>query len=401
MDDHNPDLEVVDEFAQTRGADDLFDDEIIPVSAEEQTQTVTVEEATDDAPEKRESDTQTRQETSPSRSRGSERGRGRGRGRGARGGRASHDRGSTRAETHAKNKPAEKAGDGPTKETDAVSEGTQDDKATDGKEKAESEGSTGKSSDAAPRVQAVRGDRSGTGGIRKPKLSEDELSARIAAAKLHAAKIAAAHARAEADQASFQEREKVAAEKRRQEFQNRRAMDNERERNRLRKLGAQTGREWDSVKREEDYNPRGGGSQYRRGMHGGVSGYTRQSHENGSDSGDSHRGSRGRGGRGGRGRGQRGGRGDYFASNNHDHAAMTTNATAPSAPVINNENEFPSLPGGSPKEQGPGPTVVTDSTAPGDAPIKGDKSPAALSPLTPSAGGSWAEQVESSGAAKA
>lgn len=166
MDDHNPDLEVVDEFAQTRGADDLFDDEIIPVSAEEQTQTVTVEEATDNGPEKRESDTQTKQEASPSASRGSERGRGRGRGRGARGGRASHDRGPTRAETHAKNKP-EKAGDGPGKETDSVSEGTQDDKAAEGKEKAESEGSTGKSSDAAPRVQAVRGDRSGTGGIRK------------------------------------------------------------------------------------------------------------------------------------------------------------------------------------------------------------------------------------------
>lgn len=235
----------------------------------------------------------------------------------------------------------------------------------------------------------------------QPKLTEDELSARIAAAKLHAAKIAAAHARAEADQASFQEREKVAEEKRRQEFQNRRAMDNERERNRLRKLGAQTGREWDSTKREEDYNPRGGGSQYRRGMHGGVSGYTRHTHENGSDSGDSHRGGRGRGGRGGRGRGQRGGRGDHLASNGHDHTATTTSATTPSAPVINNDNEFPALPGSSTKEQGPGPTIVTGSTSPGDALSGGTKSPSALSPLTPSGGGSWAEQVESSGAAKA
>ncbi|KAJ9354031.1 hypothetical protein DTO027B9_4952 [Paecilomyces variotii] len=400
MDDHNPDMEVVDEFAQTRGADDLFDDEIIPVSAEEQAQTVTVEEATEDGPAKRESDIQAKEGTSPPRFRGGERGRGRGRGRGGRGAKAFHDRGSARAETHAKNKPGEKAADGSGKEIDETAEGTQDDKSAEGKEKAESEGSTGKPSDG-PRVQAVRGDRSGTGGIRKPKLTEDELSARIAAAKLHAAKIAAAHARAEADQASFQEREKVAEEKRRQEFQNRRAMDNERERNRLRKLGAQTGREWDSTKREEDYNPRGGGSQYRRGMHGGVSGYTRHTHENGSDSGDSHRGGRGRGGRGGRGRGQRGGRGDHLASNGHDHTATTTNATTPSAPVINNDNEFPALPGSSTKEQGPGPTIVTGSTSPGDALSGGTKSPSALSPLTPSGGGSWAEQVESSGAAKA
>lgn len=221
----------------------------------------------------------------------------------------------------------------------------------------------------------------------------------MAAAKLHAAKIAAAHARAEADQASFQEREKIAEEKRRQEHQNRRAMDNERERNRLRKLGAQTGREWDSEKREEDYNPRGGGSQYRRGMHGGVSGYTRHGFENGSDSGDNYRG-RGRGGRGGRARGQRGGRGDHLASNGHNHTAATK-TTTPSAPVISNDNEFPALPPSSTKEQNAsGPTVVTDSAPSGDVSTKTDKSPAVLSPLTPS-GGSWAEQVESSGAAKA
>ena len=166
MDDHNPDMEVVDEFAQTRGADDLFDDEIIPVSAEEQAQTVTVEEATGDEPAKRESDTQAKEGTSPPRSRGGERGRGRGRGRGGRGAKAFHDRGSARAGTHAKNKSGEKAADGSGKEMDETAEGTQDDKSAEGKEKAESEGSTGKPSDG-PRVQAVRGDRSGTGGIRK------------------------------------------------------------------------------------------------------------------------------------------------------------------------------------------------------------------------------------------
>lgn len=82
----------------------------------------------------------------------------------------------------------------------------------------------------------------------------------MAAAKENAAKKAAAHARAEADQASFMEREQIAAKKRREELASRRVMDKEREQNRQRKLKAQTGREWDSEKREDDYNPRGGGS---------------------------------------------------------------------------------------------------------------------------------------------
>lgn len=53
-------------------------------------------------------------------------------------------------------------------------------------------------------------------------------------------------------------------------------MDSERERNRMRKLNALNGREWDATKQEEDYDPRGGKGQFRRGMHGGVSGHTRR-----------------------------------------------------------------------------------------------------------------------------
>lgn len=58
----------------------------------------------------------------------------------------------------------------------------------------------------------------------------------MAAAKANSARIAATHARAEADEASFFEREKIAAEKGQQESQNSQAMNDEREINRQRKL---------------------------------------------------------------------------------------------------------------------------------------------------------------------
>ncbi|KAI4145649.1 MAG: hypothetical protein L6R39_003743, partial [Caloplaca ligustica] len=62
--------------------------------------------------------------------------------------------------------------------------------------------------DSTPRpTTAVRGDRSATGGTAKPKLTEEELSARLAAAKLNNAKREEAHRIAEADEASFQQRE--------------------------------------------------------------------------------------------------------------------------------------------------------------------------------------------------
>ncbi|KAL2012351.1 hypothetical protein VTN00DRAFT_5069 [Thermoascus crustaceus] len=405
MDGPNPEPPVIDEFAQTRGVDDLFDDEIIPVPAEQQQQQF--EDVRDSGQEKVEHDTQREDGDAPQRFRGGERGRGRGRGRGGRGGRASHDRGPNRAETNLKSKQGENVTEVTDKDADnaAQSQGDKTAEETKGKTGSEATTSPSKSSGASnghapPRVQAVRGDRSGTGGIKKPKLTEEELSKRMAAAKLNAAKIAAAHARAEADQASFQERERIAQEKRRQEYLNRRAMDGERERNRLRKLNAQTGREWDAEKQEEDYNPRGPGSQYRRGMHGGVSGYTRRGYENGAEvevgSHNGYRG-RGRGGRGGRGRGgPRGSRGDHSSNGDHSRPA-TAERTTPSTPGIGDEKEFPALPGGSKKEsQIAGPPAVSVTTSTGESPAPGaEKAPSPLSPLTPT-GGTWAEQVESS-----
>ncbi|PYI05474.1 hypothetical protein BO78DRAFT_387733 [Aspergillus sclerotiicarbonarius CBS 121057] len=372
------DATVMDEFAQTRGGDDLFDDEIVPVPAAEQKPVPEVHEEPAPAPVVENDAQPARTDTSP-RSRGGER-RGRGRGRG-RGGRGSHSSGR-RGDGAVKNKPAESA----TEHEDKSAEASTPETPAEGDQTAKEDTTAAAE---GPRVPAVRGDRSATGGIKKPKLTEEELSRRIAAAKENAAKIAAAHARAEADQASFLEREKVAEEKRRQERQHRRVMDNERERNRLRKLNALNGREWDAEKKEEDYNSRGGGKgQFRRGMHGGVSGYTRRDFDSqpgeephNDDNHPHHYRGRGRGGRGGRGRGgHRGPRGESALDGASDQSATGRPKPEAPAPVITNEAEFPALPG-SEKKSGDGAPATPDL-------LKSDS-------LSPVAGTSWAEQVES------
>ncbi|KAF2154094.1 hypothetical protein K461DRAFT_122051 [Myriangium duriaei CBS 260.36] len=108
-------------------------------------------------------------------------------------------------------------------------------------------------SSKSERPTSVRGDRMATGGTARPKLTEEELSARLASVKLKNATLEAAHARAEADAASFAAREDEAAKRRTVERRDRQQMMGEREKNRLRKLKAQQGREWDSEKREEDF----------------------------------------------------------------------------------------------------------------------------------------------------
>lgn len=158
--------DAVDEFAQTRGGDDLFDDEIIPVATEEQVQTEVQPQG--EAPEKQlETTSQTVPAQTPTRPRGAEKGRGRGRGRG-RGGRGAS--GNQRSEGGAKtNKPAEDVIE--TEGGDSVEDSARekpekgpekdDDAASDSKAPSASNGSE------SPRVPAVRGDRSATGGIRK------------------------------------------------------------------------------------------------------------------------------------------------------------------------------------------------------------------------------------------
>lgn len=160
-------------------------------------------------------------------------------------------------------------------------------------------------------------------------------------------------------------------------------MDNEREQNRQRKLNAVGGREWDSQKREEDYNPRGGGSQFRRGMHGGVSGHVRRDFDEGrlDDSAGTHLtpGYRGRGrggGRGGRGRGSsRGPRGDGSPSKEPSEEKATH-----VAPEVNNEGDFPALPEGAKQSEEAAAEIPSPAS---------DK----LGSLSP-ASGTWADQVE-------
>ncbi|SLM36959.1 hypothetical protein LPUS_06679 [Lasallia pustulata] len=244
-------------------------------------------------------------------------------------------------------------------------------------------------SHAQPQTQAVRGDRSGTGGVRKPKLTEDELSARLEAVKLNNAKREEAHRLAEADEASFQHREQQAQVKRREETAAKRVQDAEREKNRLRKLKAQGGREWDEDKVEQD-TTNGRSSQYRRGAHGGVGPYDNNARSDGSRYGDvnqdeegagfSPRGGRGRGGRGGRGRGR--GRGGYESGGYESARGIPPHRQSiSSAPVTSAEKDFPALPGPAGKTSGlESKRAAATASEPVQSPV-GEK-------------GSWAEQVE-------
>lgn len=232
----------------------------------------------------------------------------------------------------------------------------------------------------------------------------------MAAAKLKAEKLSAAHARAEADEASFKERERVAERKRRVENQHRRVMNGERDKNRQRKLEAQTGREWDLNKKEEDYtSSRGRGSAYRRGAHGGIAydlnrgakGLHTGASETSIGENDYFRG-RGRGGgRGGHGRGGGNRRGDNNQPRRPSQEASHEDASSASQkpPVIGAESEFPALPSASvPGYTGnvPSNSELTETNNQNEnksVPTPGFDD--VVSPLTPQ-GGSWAEQVESS-----
>lgn len=237
---------------------------------------------------------------------------------------------------------------------------------------------------------SVRGDRSATGGTTKPKLTEEELGARLAAAKLNNAKREEAHRLAEADEASFQQRETRASQRRQEEGRARRLMDQEREKNRLRKLGAQGGREWDEGKEDRPIqDPRR--SQYQRGAHGGTSGYHGIVNRDGDSepTGDGNFGARGYDARRGRGRGERGrgrggrGRGGFEKGANNVEILKQT--------VPNVATDFPALP--------PAERPKIDSV-PKASPSQGRQQPAMEVPSfqSPSGGGqSWADEVNAKG----
>ncbi|KAI7252696.1 hypothetical protein KC335_g15561 [Hortaea werneckii] len=211
---------------------------------------------------------------------------------------------------------------------------------------------TGPRKDSTP---AVRGDRRSTGGVRKPKLSEAELAEKMERIKLKNAELNAAHERAEADAASFAHREaeaKVKAEQRaKEERRDRQQMMGEREKNRMRKLRAQEGREWDSEKQEGDFG-KGGRFDKKGGFAGDQKDYT---------DGREYLYREPRGGREGGGRGGRGGKEGRPAQHQ------------PSAPP--KQEDFPALPG-------------SDK-------VGGEERPKVARESSGLAGRSWADQVES------
>ena len=198
-------------------------------------------------------------------------------------------------------------------------------------------------------------------------MTDTELAERLASIKLKNAAREEAHRRAEADEASFQQREQQELVKRKEERQNRQIMEGERERNRLRKMKALGGREWDAEKQEADMvgDRRPNVGQFRRGAHGGVVGgtdfarggegdgrqrqlYVDEEAASGRDQGVRGRGNRGRG----RGRGSRGGA----------HPMPSRHQPGDGGPDIKAEADFPSLPTAV-KAHDVSSTIISDASA--------------------------------------
>ncbi|KAL1297837.1 hypothetical protein AAFC00_006364 [Neodothiora populina] len=236
---------------------------------------------------------------------------------------------------------------------------------------------------------AARGDRRATGGLQKPKLSASELEAKMQRMSLRSAELTERHKRAEADRQSFDKREEVAKEvakqRTKEERRDRQQMMGEREKNRLRKLKAMEGREWDMQKQEEDYDPRAaakrGGSG--RGAYGGVvgprdgaagpvAGQEQQEYTDGREY--MYRENKGRGNdRGGRGRG-RGGRG------------------ASSSQSLPRHSDFPELPP-TPAVVVPKDTPSAEATSSGEAALSTLDMPA-LDEKASAGGKRWADMVD-------
>ncbi|KAH5910829.1 hypothetical protein HBI89_066200 [Parastagonospora nodorum] len=262
----------IDPFAQTASTDDLFfDDDITPIAEPvvEQNplelQVIDAEYLPEDiapptAPQAHLAPHIPQGQRNPERG-----GRGRGRGRGARRGRGGGGGGGGHVgdirELEKKEKEQEKAA----KEAEAASTPAP---ATTAPEPAttteDNDASATPDAPTEPKekpTHSVRGDRTLTGGPARTRLTEAQLSAKLASMRSKNEALQTAHARAEADLANFEareavlkkkdvERKKVLAEKQKAERQNRQQMMGEREKNRLRKLNAQGGREWDFEKEE-------------------------------------------------------------------------------------------------------------------------------------------------------
>lgn len=381
----------MEDFSQSRGDDDLFDDEIIPIDPS-QVETVTVTVPAQDI--SLENAPKGPSNNNIHRGHGL---RGRGRGRGAYG-RGNNELMNSRFAPKTQPPPPQLVSQSVSQPQipaeDATPDATQQDvpptiqpqaPTTDEDATTQLTEPSQTNVPATPsRPPAVRGDRTATGGVKKPKLTEDELTAKLAAAKQRSQNVSAAHARAEADAAAHQEREKVAQAKRVKDAVARKAMDTEREKNRARKMAGALGREWDEQKDPEEFSTRGRGrgNGFSRGARGAdrrdptfedVDVDLRQ-YEWHDDRGKGRGRSRGVRGRG-RGRGDYGGRGDHRSGN----------GAQLQQPNVSAEADFPALPERS---------KPTDDAALSAQQSRTKATSDVLSPTD--GGGTWADQVESS-----
>lgn len=368
----------MDEFAQTRPPDDLFDDDFTPIA-----QPIVEQDANYTAPPAQQPSAPPNAPRAP---------------------RAYTSRGRGAAQPH---QPR-------TIDTTTAANG------------AESSAQTAKPD--RPQGNSVRGDRTLTGGPARAKLSDQELEEKMRSMALKNAELQAAHEKSAADAEAFAAREAAAAQRRREDRVNRQQMMGERERNRMRKLQSQGGREWDSEKKEEDF--RGAERGARRGAYGGVAGSRyavgeREQFAQTSSMAEAQDpvsqwvesqarevfGDRGRGrGRGGRGRGRgRGGR-------ENGDGAQRPQVQVPQAPPT--ASDFPDLPaasGAKPSDVKPAATLqfpnkktsrAEDGKAEGkDSNAKKDEGKDerpkptkqfsfGLNPKSPSEKKSWADQMD-------
>lgn len=352
----------MDEFAQSRGDDDLFADELEPVPEPVLLQAGHSAETAGDISTHKSPAPRNNYANPPPGPRGrgnaNDRGRrprgregvqGRGEGRGeGRGGQERRGGGGQAASRYA-TEVASSAPEANKSElqpqaqlstpgsNDQVSPSTAPASSTDEPPTAQTEPATPTMAAEKPalRTQAVRGDRSATGGPAHKKLTEEELTEKLERMKIINAQKAERFRLSEADSAAFAQKEKEMAEKRAAEQKATRHQDMERAKNRQRKLQAQGGREWDSEKVESDIvdgRGRGRSSEYVRGGHGGVirGGLAGSRYSSTlQDEANAGQASRGRGGYEGRGRGGRGGRGGRVE---------------PAAATVPTSEDFPSLP---------------------------------------------------------
>jgi hypothetical protein len=416
-----------DEFAQTRPPDDLFDDDFVPVNeapvqqhdppveatAEEAARALLGHQNPHHAPPPRQQqhapppsaqmsihapgNKPSMHAAPPDAPRGPRRGRGRGGVPAANGHsgprvRATPPPNASTSDADAKSGSNDKrtSGDGTASKPESVSPVPADGKPSDvatavttGPPAAgESAPAGAPSGPAVPTVQAVRGDRSGTGGVRKAKLTEDELTAKMEEMKVKNAALNAAHARSRADEESFRAREELASKKRAEERAAQGRIDGERKVAQERKLKAMGVREWDRDKDERDF---AGAQPERRGLRGDG------------DGGLSVRGAgRGRG-RGGRGRG-----GGFAAAagRTEGEGPVARLPAGPAAAALPKPADFPELPAAQVPAKDAKPPAKLEfplKTAAAKKPEgeqaateAGAKSPDLISPLKP--GASWADQ---------